>query len=96
MRAVIKMSDDLRIKFLLDVAAIGDGMYPTTVPRVCLLTSDTAKFLARICRGEVDLTRQLLASDNEYVMLGWFSTDPLERASGKLRQRFGGTYFLSA
>ena len=28
-------------------------------------------------------------------MLGWFSTDPLERAFGKLRQGSGGTYFLS-
>ena len=29
-------------------------------------------------------------------MLGWFSTDPLERAFGKLRQGSRGTYFLSA
>ena len=34
MRAVIKMPDDLRIKFLLDVAEIADGMRPTTNPRV--------------------------------------------------------------
>ena len=31
MRAVIKMPDDSRIKFLLNVAAIADGMPPTTV-----------------------------------------------------------------
>ena len=96
MRAVIKMPDDPRIKFLLDVAAMADGMRPTTNPRVCSLTSDTAKFLAHICRGAVHLTRHLLASGNEYVMLEWFSTDPLERAFGKLRQGSGGTYFLSA
>ena len=95
MRAVIKMPDDPKIKFLLDVAAMADGMRPTTNSRVCSLSSDTAKFLARICRGAVDLTRHLLASGNEYVMLGWFSTDPLERAFGKLRQGSGGTYFLS-
>ena len=29
-------------------------------------------------------------------MLGWFSTDPLERAFGKLRHGSGETYFLSA
>ena len=29
-------------------------------------------------------------------MLAWFSTDPLKRAFGKLRQGSGGTYFLSA
>ena len=34
MRAFIKMPDDLRIKFLLDVAAMADGMRPTTNPRV--------------------------------------------------------------
>ena len=51
MRAVIKMLDDPRIKFLLDVAAMADGMRPTINPIVCSLTSDTAKFLAHICRG---------------------------------------------
>ena len=71
-------------------------MRPTTNPRVCSITSDTAKFLAHICRRAVDLTRYLLASGNEYVMLRWFSTDPLERAFGKLLQDSGLTYFLSA
>ena len=96
MRAVIKMPDDPRIKFLLNVAAMADGMRPTTNPRVCLITSDSAKFLAHICRGAVDLTRHLLESGNEYVMLGWFSTDPLERAFGKLLQDSRLTYFLNA
>ena len=69
MRAVVKMPDDPRIKFLWDVAAMADGMRPTTNPRVCSLTSDTAKFLAHIYRGAVDLSSHLLASDNEYAML---------------------------
>ena len=43
MRAVIKMPDDPSIKFLLDVAAMADGMRPSTNPRACSLTSDTAK-----------------------------------------------------
>ena len=72
------------------------GMCPTTNPRVCSLSSDTAKFLARICRGAFDLTRHLLASGNEYVMIGWVFYRSLERAVGKLRQGSGGTYFLSA
>ena len=83
------MPDDPRIKFLLNVAAMADGMRPTTNPRVCSLTSYAAKFLAHIynkyiikntdtdiCRGAVDLKRHLLTSGNEYVMLKWFSTDP--------------------
>ena len=75
MRAVIKMPDDPRIKFLLDVAAIDDGMRPNTNPRVCLLTLETEESLAHICRGAFDLKRHLLASGNEYVMLGWFFSD---------------------
>ena len=90
MRVVIKMHDDPRIKFLLDVAAMDDGMRSTTNPRVCSLTSDTANFLAHICKGAVDLTRHLLASGNEYVILGWFSTDPLEqRVTGYLQKQAG-------
>ena len=54
MRAVINTPDDPKIKFLLDATAIADGIRPTTNPRVCSLTSDTAKFLARICRRAVD------------------------------------------
>ena len=96
MRAVIKMPNDPRIKFLLHVAAMADGKRPNKNPRVCFITSDNAKFLAHICRGAVNLTRHLLASGNDYVILGWFSTDFLERAFGKLRQGSGGTYFLSA
>ena len=55
MRAVIKMPDDPRIKFLLDIEAMGDGIRPTINHRVYLLTSDIAKFLAHICREAVDL-----------------------------------------
>ena len=69
-----------------------NGMRPTTNPRVCSLTSDTAKFLAHICRRAVDLTRHLLASGNKYFMLGWFFIDSLERAFGKLRQCSGETF----
>ena len=38
----------------------------------------------------------MLSGGNEYVMLGWFSTDPLEKAFGKLRESSGGTYFITA
>ena len=63
---------------------MADGMRPITNPTVCSLISDTVNFLALICRGAVDLRSHLLASANEYVILGWFSTDSLERAFDKL------------
>ena len=41
------------------------------------------------------MTRSLLGCGNEYVLLGWFTTDPLEKYFGKLRQGSGGTYFIT-
>ena len=63
--------------------------------RVKQLTRDTGKALAQVCRGLVDLTRHLLASGFEYVLLGWFTTDPLEKYFSKLRQGSGGAYFIT-
>ena len=71
-------------------------MKPKESPRVHSLTHDTSKFLSHICRGAVGLVKHLLSKGNEYVMLGSFSTDPLEKAFGKLRQGSGGTYFITA
>ena len=43
------------------------------------------------------MTRTLLSQDPyDYVLLGWFTTDPLEKYFGKLRQGCGGTYFITA
>ena len=47
--------------------------------------------------GLVDLAKHLLQEENyEYVCLGMFSTDPLEKAFSKLGQGSGGTYFINA
>ena len=42
------------------------------------------------------LAKHMLSGGNEYVMLGWFSTDLSEKAFGKLREGSGGTYFITA
>ena len=93
-RAVIRMPDDPRKQFLLEVAIMADEMKPKESSRVRLLTHDTSKFLSHTCRGAVGLVKHLLTKVNEYVMLGSFSTDPLEKTFGKLRQGSGGTYLL--
>ena len=64
--------------------------------RVRKLTSETSTFLTVICHGFVDLAKHLLAAGNDYVIFGWFTTDPLEKYFGKLRQGSGGTYFITA
>ena len=64
--------------------------------RVKQLSKDTATALYHTCNGLVGLCRQLLSSTHEYVVLGKFTTDYLEKEFGKLRQGSGGTYFISA
>ena len=44
----------------------------------------------------VELAKFLLSNDSHsYVLLGKFTTDPIEQAFGKLRQGSGGTYFIN-
>ena len=61
------------------------------------LSKDTAVSMHHTCYGLVELTKHLLQEGNyEYICLGMFSTDPLEKAFSKLRQGSGGTYFINA
>ncbi|XP_065643884.1 uncharacterized protein LOC136075255 [Hydra vulgaris] len=67
-----------------------------TGKRVKKLTLDTSNAIAHSCYGFIDLIETLLSNGAKYVILGWFSTDPLEKAFPKLRQGSGGTYFINA
>ena len=64
--------------------------------RIKSLTKDTATCVSHICYGLVELSEHLLQLEAfSYVMLGSFSTDPLEKEFSKLRQGSGGTYFIA-
>ena len=63
--------------------------------RVKLLTRDNANCLDQTCYSLVQLSKYLLDTTHQYVLLGNFTTDPLEKLFGKLRQGSGGTYFIS-
>ena len=41
------------------------------------------------------LSKHLLKTSNQYVLLRIFTTDHLEKQLGKLRQGCGGTYFMT-
>ena len=60
------------------------------------LTKDTSNCLSHTCNGLVEISQYLLLQ-NAYqcVMLGIFTTDPLEKEFSKLRQGSGGTYFIT-
>ena len=52
--------------------------------------------VSHTCRGLVELCKHLLnTTHHEYVMLGKFTSDPIEKEFGKLRQGSGGTYFIT-
>jgi len=59
------------------------------------LTSDTADAVLHTCNGVVDLSQHLIRTSHQFVLLGLFSTDPLEKYFSKLRQSSGGCYFIS-
>ena len=94
-RDAIRSPDDPRLQRLLDMAVMAESMAGRQGKRVKQLTRDTAKSLAHTCRGLVDLCRHLLNNGFDYVLLGKFTTDYLEKEFSKLRQGSGGTYFIS-
>ena len=59
------------------------------------MTKDTSDALFHTMNGLVELCRYLLETTHDYVLLGDFSTDPLEKEFRKLRQGFGVAYFLT-
>ena len=63
--------------------------------RVRQFTRDTGLCIFHTCYGLVELCVALLHRSHEYVLLGQFSTDCLEKEFGKLRQGSGGTYFIT-
>ena len=57
-------------------------------------SQNTATAIHHTCNGIVSLWQHLLATSHKYVLLGQFSTDPLEKEFGKFCQGSGGTYFV--
>ena len=95
--AVISNPDDNRLNFLLEIASMSEKMVTKQQgKRKEQLTKDTGKALSHTCRGIVALSKTLLQEKSfDYVLLGKFTTDPLEKMFGKLRQGSGGTYFIN-
>lgn len=97
LRGEIRSPDDPRLEILLEIAVMSQKMKAkSSRVRIRQLTQDTSRCFSHVCRGLVDLARHLLSCGNDYVLLGWFTTDPLEKCFSKLRQGSGGTYFITA
>jgi len=95
-RKVITDSEDEQLQYLLKLADTVEKMSPQKQgKRMKELTKDTARAFAHTCRGMVDLSKHLLNTSHKYVCLGHFTSDPIEKVFGKLRQGSGGTYFIN-
>ena len=94
-RSPITSFDESSLTYLLEIAEMADKMKSPGNSRYKQLTTDTASALSHTCRGIVEMAKYLLSNTHDYVLLGQFTTDPLEKMFGKLRQGSGGTYFIS-
>ena len=96
MQAVISDPDDERLSTILEFGEMAKSMACSVQGnRMKELSKDTALAIHHTCNGVVELCRELLRTSHHYVCLGKFTTDPLEKEFGKLRQGSGGTYFIS-
>ena len=80
LRSPIRSLDSSNLEFLVHFASVVDGMKPLSGVRMKQLTKDTANALSHTCRALVDLSRHMLSTTHDYVLLGIYTTDYLEKA----------------
>ena len=95
LQAAVSDPGDPRLDMLLRFGDMALQMAGKQGKRQKQLTRDTAQAIFHTCNGLVSLCRHLLSTSHEYVLLGQFSSDPLEKEFSKLRQGSGGTYFIN-
>ena len=93
-RAAITSPNDESLNKLLLVSRFAEEQAKYNGKGFKSLTKDTANCLYQTCNGMVELSKYLLSNSHQYVLLGYFTSDPLEKEFGKLRQGPGGTYFI--
>ena len=94
LRAAISSNDDPRLKIIHEFADFAFKLQSQQGRREKKFTRDTSLAIQHTCNGIIELTKYLLES-SQFVLLGKFTTDPIEKAFSKLRQGSGGTYFIN-
>ena len=96
LKTVITSPYGASIQKLKSFNAFIQNMHCTGGKRMKTLTRDTLACLSQTVNSLVKFSEYLLRKGLlEYVILGSFSTDPLEKEFSKLRQGSGGTYFIT-
>ena len=91
----IRSPNDTRLDFIIEFGKMALNMAGRQGNRKKQLSQNTATAIHHTCNGIVCLYLHLLATSHKYVLLRQFSTDPLEKEFGKLRQESGGTNFIN-
>ena len=94
LQAEIRSSNDTRLDFIIEFGKIAFNMAGSQGNHKKQLSQNTATAIHHTCNGIFSLCLHLLATSNESVLLGQFSTDPFEKEFGKLHKRLGSTYFI--
>ena len=92
LQAVVQDPLDERLNTILQFGEMALQMKGGQGKRYKQFTQDTAQAIHHTCIGIVSLWRFLLRVSHNFVLLGTFSTDPLDKEFGKLPQGSGGTY----
>ena len=95
LQAVISDPEDPRLKTITEFGDMCKKMISQPGKRIKQLTRDNALAIYQTCNGLVELSMHLLSTTHQYVVLGKFTTDKLEKSFSKLRQGCGGTYFIT-
>ena len=96
LQAVVSDPNDFRFDYILEFWEMCLKMGGQLGKRKRQLSKDTTACIHQTCCGVVDLAKHLLSDEgNDYVCLGDFTTDPLEKAFSKFCQGSGGAYFIN-
>ena len=96
LREAISLPYDVNLQKLQKFNNLIQSMRSSGGRRMKSLTKDTVACLSQTINGLTELSAHLLETTFfEYVLLGSFSTDLLEKEFSKLRQGSGGTYFIT-
>ena len=89
-RGVIEDENDPKLAYLVQFGEMCLKMKSTPKHRVKQLTRDTALAIHQTCNGLVELAKFLLSTTHNYVALGKFSTDKLEKRTRNWVRVLGG------
>ena len=93
-KSCVLILDEVYLKSMMQYH--GGIVFGKAVNKPGKLANTIYSTVSHTCRGLVELCKHLLnTTHHEYVMLGKFTSDPIEKEFGKLRQGSGGTYFIT-